>query len=236
MIRKKYAFLVFFITTFLNSEPLIFGGNNLGSDEMVLKLENSSALYYFNGEGDGCDGFKANFSQNENTFNFTNLISNCSNKKLKNFNCITKIDDNSLIFAEYLQCDNKLILYNKNKEIKGNLNRNYNGFEVLTLGLKNGTVTSNLKMREKPNTQSKSFTCYFTHIDDDNIKENEINFIPKNINLTIIAKTLAEDTVGDKINFWYLVYPVSDSYNGCLLKNSKQKEGWVFGEYIKFNN
>ncbi|WP_232227610.1 hypothetical protein [Leptospira wolbachii] len=236
IIRKKYAFLILIVPTFLNSEPLIFGGNNLGTDEMVLKLENSNALYYFNGEGDGCEGFKAKFSQNENTFKFTNVISNCSNKKLKNFQCSTKIDESSLIFSEYLHCDNNLFLYNVNKGVKENLNRNYNGTQVLTSGLKNGITTSNAKMREKPNTQSTSFTCYFTNIDDDKLKEKEINFIPKTINLTIIAKTITEDSIGDKRNFWYLVFPISDSYNGCYLKDSKQKEGWVFGEYIKFNN
>ncbi|TGL46705.1 hypothetical protein EHQ55_15145 [Leptospira meyeri] len=235
MNKKRFTLLFLAFPTFLNSEPIFFGGNNLGSDEMVLKIEDSKAIYYFNGEGDGCEGFKAEYSQNGNNFIFTNVISKCNEKKMKSFQCLSEKDNQSVIFAEYLKCDNKLFLYNKNKEVNENLNRNYNGFAVITLGLKTGFATSNLKLREKPNLLSKTFTCFFTHIDDETIREKEINFIPKNIKLTIIAKTLEEDIVGEKRNFWYLVLPSSDSYNGCLLKNSKQKEGWVFGEYIKFD-
>jgi hypothetical protein len=235
MIKNKCAFLILMIPTFLNSETLFFGGNNLGSDEMALTIENSNAIYYFNGEGDGCEGFKAKSSQNGDNFSFSNVISNCTEKKMKDFQCKNIKDDESLIFSDFLQCDNELILYNKNKGVKENQNRKYKGFDVITLGLKRGIAISNLKLREKPNTQSIAFTCYFTHIKDDKIREKEINFIPKNIKLTIIARTLEEEIVGEKRNFWYLVYPTSDSYNGCSLKNTKQKEGWVFGEYIKFD-
>ncbi|PJZ43754.1 SH3 domain-containing protein [Leptospira brenneri] len=235
MNKKKFTFLILVFPTFLYSEPMIFGGNNLGSDQMVLEIENSNAKYYFDGEGDGCEGFNAKSSQNGDNFIFTNVKSNCNEKKLNDFQCLNEKDDKSLFFTNYLKCDNKLILYNKNKAVEENLNRNYNGFDVITLGLKNGIATSNLKLREKPDSQSRTFTCYFTHIDDDKVREKDINFIPKNVQLTIIAKTLNDFTVGGKTNFWYLVFPSSDSYNGCLLKNSKQKEGWVFGEYIKFD-
>ncbi|TGL55405.1 SH3 domain-containing protein [Leptospira ognonensis] len=235
MIIKKCAFLILIIPTFLNSETMFFGGNNLGSDEMALTIENTNAIYYFNGEGDGCEGFKAKSSQNGDIYYFTNVISSCTEKKLKDFQCKNKKDDESLIFSDFLQCDNELILYNKNKGVKENQNRNYKGFDVITLGLKRGIAISNLKLREKPNIQSRTFTCYFTHIKDDKIREKEINFIPKNIKLTIIARTLEEETIGEKRNYWYLVFPASDSYNGCILKNTKQKEGWVFGEYIKFD-
>ncbi|TGK77689.1 hypothetical protein EHQ19_18995 [Leptospira montravelensis] len=235
--KKKISFIVILlIPLVLNSEQLIFGENSLSSNEMNLKLENLTALYFLNGEGDGCDGFTASFIFSENIYNFSNVISNCKNKELKNFKCITKIDEQSITYHEYLSCDNKLVLYNKSKKVNEGLIRNFKGIEVITQGLKNASVTSNLKMREKPSKDSKSFDCFFSHLDDENLSNKEISFIPKNYMITVIAKTKTEDYIGDKKNFWYLISPISDSYNGCLLKNSNQKEGWVFGEYIKFNN
>ncbi len=236
MKKMKLTLLIFLIPYSIFSEPLFFGGNNLGSDEMVLKIEESKAFYYFNGEGDGCEGFKAKFSQNGDSFIFSEVKSNCTERKLKDFKCVVQKDNQSLIYEEFLKCDNNLILYNKSKEVKENQNRNYYGIDTLTLGLKSAVATSNLKLREKPDLNSKTFTCFFTHTEDEKIKEKEINFIPKTTNLTIISKTADEFTVGDKRNFWYLVFPSSDSNNGCFLKNSKQKEGWVFGEYITISN
>ncbi|TGM19057.1 hypothetical protein EHQ82_10955 [Leptospira selangorensis] len=233
MKRKNLLILILVIPFSLFSEPQFFGGNNLGSDEMVLKIEESKALYYFNGEGDGCEGFQAKFSKQGENFHFTEVKSNCNEKRMKDFKCVNEKDTQSLIFSDFLKCDNNLILYNKSKKVIENQSRNYYGINAVSLGLKSGIATSNLKYREKPDIQSKTFTCYFTNTEDEKIKEKEINFIPKDTNLTIIAKTLEEYTIGDKRNFWYLVFPSSDSYNGCLLKSSKQKEGWVFGEYIK---
>ncbi|MCW7494867.1 SH3 domain-containing protein [Leptospira sp. 2 VSF19] len=235
--KNRIALLIILLFPLvLNSEKLIFGENSLSSGEMILELENSKAVYFLNGEGDGCDGFTASFSNSENIYNFFNVISNCKNKKLKDFKCITKIDEESIKFKEYLLCDNKLVLYNKEKKVNEGLNRKINGIEVITQGLKKGIVTSNLKMREKPSKDSKSFECFFSHLDDENLNNKEITFIPKNYTITIIAKTKAEDYIGGKKNFWFLISPSSDSYNGCLLKNSNQKEGWVFGEYIRFDN
>ncbi|TGL90110.1 SH3 domain-containing protein [Leptospira congkakensis] len=235
--KNKISFIVILLLPLaLNSEKLIFGENSISSNEMILQLENSKALYFLNGEGDGCDGFTASFTYSENIYNFFNVNSNCKNKKLKDFKCFTKIDEESIKYQEYLLCDNKLVLYNKSKKVNEGLIKNFKGIQVITQGLKNATVTSNLKMREKPSKDSKSFECFFSHLDDESISNKEISFIPKNYTITVIAKTKNEDYIGDKKNFWYLIFPISDSYNGCLLKNSDQKEGWVFGEYIKLDN
>ncbi|MCW7471873.1 hypothetical protein, partial [Leptospira kanakyensis] len=161
-------------------------------------MENSKALYFLNGEGDGCDGFTASFTFSDDIFNFSNVISNCKNKKLKDFKCFNKIDEESITYHEYLSCDNKLVLYNKSKKVNEGLIRNFKGIEVITQGLKKATVTSNLKMREKPSKDSKSFDCFFSHLDDENLNNKEISFIPKNYTITVIAKTKTEDFIGDR--------------------------------------
>ncbi|TGL50437.1 hypothetical protein EHQ59_13730 [Leptospira kemamanensis] len=96
MEHKINNLLIVFFPLVLNSEKIVYGENSIGSNEMILQLENSNAFYFLSGEGDGCDGFTASFSNTENFYYFYHVVSNCKNKKLKDFKCITKVDEDSI--------------------------------------------------------------------------------------------------------------------------------------------
>ena len=148
------------------------------------------------------------------------------NKSFKKAECYISNDTISIYYTKLL------VLKPKNKwfpdsisididgfVVKEGEKRIRNGIKIITLGLKKGVTTDNVKVREKPSTQSKEIEYIEEPFGVDSKK-----FVPVNTNLTIIARTENKEQVGNWNNYWYLVNVGSN------------QEAWMYGEFVKILN
>jgi hypothetical protein len=150
---------------------------------------------------------------------------NCNNS-LGSAECYLKKDDNSLFYEYYLVCksyNNKNLIMQYTVEIEFPVKEyktkpgkivSINGTKSITIGYKPGVTTENLNIREKPSVNSRKILYVF------DLYEAPYEYIPKNTEISILARTNVKDNVSGIKNYWYYVLA-----GGTL--------GWVFGEYIK---
>ncbi|TGM66484.1 hypothetical protein EHQ94_10910 [Leptospira meyeri] len=233
---KKYTLTLFFFTSMLASKPVIYGPDSLVYHAFFLFFdENKVSLKLLDKEGE-CDGYNGNFSENQdlNTIHLYNLKENCSQNPIKDINCeIINIQD-SIYFTQKIKCDNNQEYFNHQKPTQKGLIKYYNETIFESMGLKKAFVNSNVVLRERPFNSSTKFICYFENLPtNSNLKPGNYSFIPKNYSLTVIGKTIEKEMINGKNNYWYLVIPATDEYNACILRDTLQFEGWIFGEYIE---
>ncbi|TGN10335.1 hypothetical protein EHR08_19430 [Leptospira bandrabouensis] len=193
----------------------------------------------FFGEGDGCDGFNGNFLENnrENIILFYNLKEACSENTLKDIKCKIIPISNSFYFTQKIRCDNNKEYFNHQKPISSGLLKVYKDIKIETLALKSAIAKTNINLRKLPSISSTKFNCHFEHLPiNSKLEPGDFTFIPKDYSMTVIGKTIEKDKIEGKENYWFLVIPATNAHNGCLLKQSDQLEGWVFGEYLEFIN
>jgi hypothetical protein len=125
---------------------------------------------------------------------------------------------NSLLYNSYYKCDNGYYIFNNSDKTKINSEITINSIPVLSLGLKKGVTTENVKIRENPDIKSKSI------IFNSEMYGGNLPSIPKGAEISIIARTIEKNRIGSWDNYWYYVN-VGDYY----------RKGWVwmYGEFIK---
>ncbi|MCU0847468.1 MAG: hypothetical protein MUD12_06230 [Spirochaetes bacterium] len=90
--------------------------------------------------------------------------------------------------------------------------------QVIVMGMKNGTTTDNVKIRKRPSVDSESVKYRAGLFGDD---AREYDSVPKNTDVTVIARTLEKTKVGNWNNFWY--YVRAGAGDGV----------WMYGEFLK---
>ena len=103
--------------------------------------------------------------------------------------------------------------------------RNIKNVPVITMGMKKGTTTTNVKIREKPSTKAKSLKfSRGIYGDDSELKD----FVPAGTELTVIARTVGREKVETWNNYWYYVN---------VGTHVGMDDGvWVYGEFVKFRD
>lgn len=138
------------------------------------------------------------------------------------------VDSDSLKYRWAVKFDKMGILYNKNNLIKEGESFLVEGIDAIAMGEKSGTVTTPLKVREKPDTSAKEVTfCECADVDGltDCVK---LKSLKNGTDLIIYARTKEKKSVGKWNNYWYYV---EFSFNGC--EGRDDYYGWVFGEFVK---
>ncbi|MEM7182651.1 MAG: SH3 domain-containing protein, partial [Spirochaetota bacterium] len=91
----------------------------------------------------------------------------------------------------------------------------FQGRQVFLLGMVAAKTADGVNMREKPDVTSDKIS--YSDFDT----ENNYEFVPKNRELTLIARTLKKKRVKKWNNYWYYV----------TVKNGNT--AWMYGEFIK---
>jgi hypothetical protein len=145
--------------------------------------------------------------------------------------CTIINDGKSLYYIKFLKCIssvNKNVLgFNSSDvsfpmpefKVKSGEERVYKDVKVIVLTDSNGTTTSNVKIRKSPNINSESIK-YTDKIYFDPTSKT-YDFVPKDTQVNIIARTKDKVRVDKWNNYWYLInVGITD-------------EVWMYGEFIK---
>jgi hypothetical protein len=132
--------------------------------------------------------------------------------------CTYKNNDNGLLYNSYFKCDNGFYLYNESDKTTEGEKRQIDNTPVRTIGYKMAITTSNVKIRKKPSLKSKSIIY-------NSEAYGKKPYVPKGVEIAVIARTAQKDKIGDWNNYWYYVN-VFDYFNNNLV--------WMYGEFIKF--
>jgi hypothetical protein len=127
----------------------------------------------------------------------------------------------SLHYTEYLYCkESNTKLWNNSKPLKSGSEIKYENYNHVSISFITCITSSNVKLRKKP-TITADVIKYL-----DTQQEKMIDYIPKGIDVIIIARTSTKDNVNNINNYWYYVE----------VKNSHYCErGWMFGEFVRIN-
>jgi hypothetical protein len=186
--------------------------------------------------GEGCGGHDGSYKIDRNLILLeADNDAFCFPNEIKSTNCEMKSNSNSLDYQYYLDCKEfDLILFGLTRKTLPNLERKYADRKVITMGLKNGTITESAKYRSEPDKSSTPIECMIDVYTFDESKT--IQAFPKDFELTVIARTENKEKVDKWENYWYLVKPNLGYGDYCLLNNVAIEMGWVFGEFIKIDN
>ena len=135
-------------------------------------------------------------------------------------------DKDSLEYRWYLAYeDDNPFAINLNSYIKEGESLSINGLNAVSMGSVSGIVTTNLKIREEPNSAAEEI--HYTYNKD--YQYITAKSLDKGSELTIYARTKEKDKVGKWNNYWYYVgMPYDDGEGGDPVLT-----GWVFGEFVK---
>ena len=140
-------------------------------------------------------------------------------------------DEYSLYYKEYLLFESR---YNKELLVDGKANDNFllpvpgtqvpegetrmiSKWQVITMGMKKGITISSVKIRTTPEENGEE--VLYTPA----LFEPEQNSVPKNVSVTLVARTTEKQTVNGKEDYWYYVQVGAN-------------EGvWMFGGGVKIN-
>ena len=92
------------------------------------------------------------------------------------------------------------------------------------------SAQTNIKVREKPSLNSKSYKCYFNV---DGINVSELTYFPKGRELILIARTSKKEVIDKIEDYWYFAQQDFDWYEHCSTSNKYTSRVWVFGGYLK---
>ncbi|NCQ71899.1 MAG: hypothetical protein GPI97_23325 [Microcystis aeruginosa W13-16] len=179
--------------------------------------------------GEGCGGYDGSYSISNDIIILKkdNDSNDCFPMKMsKNRKCKISIDYDSAISPITLICDDNLQYFNSDIKTEKNILKEINGEQILTLGLIQGKTTDRVKIREKPDVNSKFFKCF--EMSEMNVKD--YNSLGKNKFLVFIGRSVEKTKVENWNNYWYYVYVATDWYEGC-----ESRYGWIYGEFISFN-
>ncbi|HMV41809.1 MAG TPA: hypothetical protein PK079_12900 [Leptospiraceae bacterium] len=140
--------------------------------------------------------------------------------------CEYKKVPNPVLSLFYLDCG-KTVFFNVSEKIQSGAQVQFEGVSVTALSGITGVTTDDAKLREKPDVNSKSFSCISEMAPD------WIPYVSKNTNLILLFKTNEKQKVKNWENYWYYVTVNGGWYSRC---NSKDNQGWIFGEFIKEGN
>ncbi|EPG64660.1 hypothetical protein [Leptospira wolffii] len=135
-------------------------------------------------------------------------------KYLNNALCKIYRTDKSVRYIYSIACG-KLVFNNEDHLVSEGLSREFEGTSVITMGRKIVETTDNVKIRIKPDVNSK-VVSYSKEFD-----EAPLAFVPKGTKVTLIARKLNKDQVKNWINYWYYVDVGVTS--GV----------WMYGEFFK---
>ena len=130
---------------------------------------------------------------------------------------LTTLKD-SVMFQYCIQCENKKLLSRSDLLLKEGEQRIVDNIKVLTLGYKNAVAIDNVKIREKPSIESRSYKY------QNGLYDKPKEFVPKGSSFSVLARTIDKYKINNWENYWYYV-DIGGRYN---------EKGWVwmFGEFI----
>lgn len=128
-------------------------------------------------------------------------------------------DEKSLYFKEYLNLNGRMFGVTGTEPKSGEA-KSYYGIDVIIVGRKEGITTTSVKTRSNPSGNSTS-ECYSYDLGEE---DEVIQQIEKNEKVTVLARTVSKEKVGNIEDYWYLVEP---AYYDCKI--------WIHGQYLKFD-
>ncbi|HOP64030.1 MAG TPA: hypothetical protein PK358_15695 [Spirochaetota bacterium] len=115
----------------------------------------------------------------------------------------------------------ELKIWDCNSGIEEGENLKINGLEAVAMGIKEGSTTTVLKMRNAPSEKAEQ--VHYSYTDEDDQKYT-VKALPLNTSLTVLARTKKKDKVGKWNNYWY--YVEFETYFDYM-------RAWVYGEFVK---
>jgi hypothetical protein len=146
--------------------------------------------------------------------------------------CSIRDDADSIYYGKYLVCrsqNNEHLLSEseKNSEIRFPVEKfkvpegetkKFHGIPVVTMGMKDGIVLKNAKIREKPSVDAKPLTYSAALFTD----ESEMRpYVPEKTSVKVLARTNDRAKVESWENYWYLI------------NAGVNTEVWMFGEFVE---
>lgn len=189
----------------------------------------------------------ANYKINGDTLHYTAVPNDPKQVPQKGTCKIVKLNDH-LFFQEQLQCtgslgkllDSDQKIEGTSKSFKGKVfrspvpagkERKIQGKEVITV-LKTGKINDAAYLRSAPDASAKPLTCTLSKPDSNGhaSKGYEGQVIPKDTELSVIARTKTKVKVQKWENYWY--YVEKRSHNLVADWITSCGPGWVYGEFI----
>jgi hypothetical protein len=131
-------------------------------------------------------------------------------------------DNNKDVFSDYEgqgSVQLNYIDYNiLESKVKEGAKRSIDGIPVIAMGLKKGISTDDVKIRKKPSVESESVKFQAGLYAEE---AEEKNFVPKNTEIIIIARSVNKEKVKNWNNYWYYI------------KVGMNDGVWAFAEFIK---
>ncbi|MCW7460381.1 hypothetical protein ND856_19170 [Leptospira bandrabouensis] len=138
--------------------------------------------------------------------------------------CSIQDSDKDPFYRITLNC-NEHHYYNQNFLIPPGELIEIDGIKSVLIKEKIVISESNLKIREKPDINSKNFQC--------TIEGNNLNYMPKGSQFRIFARTEEKVEINNKISYWYFAEPIIDWYSNCYDSDTPINRVWIFGAYVK---
>ncbi len=134
-------------------------------------------------------------------------------------------DLSSLRFTRYLQFGRGVKLWDLNSKAPAGRNVAVGGIKAVAMGMKNGSVTTNAKLRSGPSQTSGEMTFERFKASDEAMDTEKLVFLPAGTPVLILARTERKMIVQQWENYWFYV-EVEEPIDHW-------KKGWVFAEFIK---
>lgn len=152
----------------------------------------------------------------------------CEKKK-----CVLLDDNKSLYRNKVLKCKPGKDQYWKKSAItKSGIESEIQGQPVISMGLRKARLKNAMKVRTKPDPQSKAY--YFRKLEAPEDRDS----LPAGYEIEILARTKEKARVGEFLNYWYYVeFSTGLDYCAAPLKeNICISTGWIFAEWIDLKN
>jgi len=203
-------------------------------DWSISFKKNGKAQIYFSGFDQGsCYTSSYKIVNNKVVIsNFKECKNNPGNtreiKETEVLTCSLIPEKNAMDHIEKLFCSKQFNFKNLTLKVPNGASRVLKGYPVYVY--KREMITTwNLVIRSKPTVASKKVFYVERVIKGDNVKDVTRKSIPKGSKVKVLARTTKKHKVGKWSNYWYfiIIQSVGDH------NNFEEKEGWVFGEFLK---
>ena len=196
-----------------------------GFDSLLFSLQNGEYVFQWYGYESGASG----------TYRISGDAIHFSGKEgeeveqWQNRTATLFISQSNFNYSDGLEFEKGYTMWNTNSVVPPGSERMYKGTPVVLIK-NNGVTNDGVKIRTGPSTSDASvlFTDFTDYVNGRGPKK-ELAYMPKGVELMVIARTKDKETVESWFNYWYLVQVAVDfkAAFGYI-----HEWYWAFGEFI----
>ncbi len=211
-----------------------------GAWAWAIAFNAGAKTYYEYFEGEGCGGYEGTYRIEGDYVILKPEKGECTPKSpMPVRKCELSPAFDHLDYTMFLSCGEGESYAREESKVPAGEKREVYGRQVIMMGRAKGRITTGAKIRSDPGLTAPSYVCSYDNpfmgYNPPHVKPVDLPYLRENTYLTILARLPEKSQVQKWTNYWYYVRPSFGMADGCKENGQFRAEGWVFGEFIKFD-